>query len=508
MTSHQRSGYVERFGVGLLVLLTLVFIAYLYFRSSLSMTEPLLNSNQAIQDARIRELETVISKLELQGATTLQNKTKVTPEEAYQEGLRQHEALLAEVRTELKVAQDQMRESGDVLKTARETTQRMQDAEAAFLAIFAIIGTLIAGQGYFQIRGWNERAEEALKNVDVVMPDINSIRDVRNTLETELPTFLDAARGILNVEDATGPIQQKDIALMDQIDHFTFLSTPMRFRKECSDEEAEKYIEGLRVAARGHLARKATWETMDRLDEFFVLAQKYPKAVTLKNKALAYSYRAVCAHLQLSDLTHKESWIRHSKAAEIVQIRDRGFADSKSARECYTQQNYGDFAEALLYSLQLAPEAVGTQLPADQVILQGQRKAVELYRKLKVSSTGRKRRGTLQNLACCLKRIADMTGNQVDYVAFETELKSYPSDKELCELTATEAAGRIDLNFLWQGMMSDEELFATVKALDANHYRGFWTALLDEKVTLRKWRDDLAELQARNPKMKLWAITL
>jgi hypothetical protein len=504
-------------GLALLFILTIAFVAHLYFLSSFSKHGSL--SSQSTQDLQIRQLEAAISKLELQNVPADQSTAKGSSADLYQQGLRQHEALLQEVRTELNLAHDQLRESNEAVKTAREATQRMQDGEAAFLAIFGIIGAFIAGQGYLQIRGWNERAQEALDAVsersqtglselEGVKPDLEEVRDARENLKTELPTFLDAARGILNVEDATGPIQQADITLMDQIDHFTFLNAPMRFRRIRSNEEAEKYIEGLRVAARGHLARGATWEAMDRLDEYFVLAGKFPGAVTHKNRALAYSYRAVGAHQQLSILAGKESWILHSKAAEVVQIRDRAFADIKRARECYAHQDYGDFAEALLYSLKLAPDAIGTKVPADEVILQGQQKAADLYRKLNLTSTGRKRRASLQNLACCLKRIAAMTGDPADYLSFEAELESYPTDKQLCEQTDSEGVGRIDLIFLWQGIIVDEELFASIGKLDLKKYRAFWRSLLGKKVLLRSWSDDLAELRVRNPKMTGWAVIL
>ena len=508
MASSQKSTLTDRVGVTLLAVLTIVFIAHLYFLSSSSVRSPLPLSSQAIQDQRLHQLEAAISRLELQIAPTPHTNSKEVPEDAYQRGLRQHEALLNEVRTELKLTEDQLRESGEAVKTARETTQRIQDAETAFLAIFGIIGAFIAGQGYLQIRGWNERAQDALKEVEDVRPDLESIRDARESLETELPTFLDAARGILSVEDATGPIQQEHITLMDQIDHFTYLSAAMRFRKIHSEEEAGKYIEALRVAARGHLARSAIWEATSRLNEFFVLAEKFPKAVTEKHKALAYSYRAVAAYQQVSTLLGEQSWVRNSKVAQIVEIRDRAFVDVRRARECYPQQNYGDFVEALLYSLPFAPDSPTSAVASQEVKLRGQRKAAELYRSLIPTATGRKRRASLQNLACCLKRIAGMTGDDSDYLAFKTEVNSYPSDKQLWEETTSVPEGRIELTSLWQGMMSDAELFALTDHLNGADYKAFWISLLDQKVVLRQWKDDLAELQSRNPKMKEWAVIL
>ena len=144
----------------------------------------------------------------------------------------------------------------------------------------------------------------------------------------------------------------------------------------------------------------------------------------------------------------------------------------------------------------------------DCVKLRGQRKAAELYRSLIPTATGRKRRASLQNLACCLKRIAGMTGDDSDYLAFKTEVNSYPSDKQLWEETTSVPEGRIELTSLWQGMMSDAELFALTDHLNGADYKAFWISLLDQKVVLRQWKDDLAELQSRNPKMKEWAVIL
>ncbi len=501
MAGPQTPNIIDRLVVGILSVLVVAFVVHLYFLSGISKHNPAsLVPNVSIQDARIRELEATVLSLESQRTPVEQTKATGASDQAYQRGLRAHEALVDEVRVELKVAQDELQESNDALKTAREATQRMQDSEAAFLAIFTIIGALVVGQGYFQIRGWNERAQETLKDVEDVKPALDSIRAAHQSLETELPRFLDEARGILNVEDPTGPIQQKDIALIEQIDHFTYLNVPMRFGKMHSDEAAN-YIEGLRVGARAHLARNATWEAIKRLNEFFTMAEKFPDAVTEKNKALAFAYRALAAFQQLEVLVEKESWIRQWKADEVTEIRDQGLADLKSARECYKQQNYGDYVEALLYSLKLTPEDKDS-------VLRGQEKAVELYRKLGKDSIGRKRWASLQNLACCLMCIADVSGDPKRYLAFKTELQTYPSDEQLKAQTADEAAGRFELRFLWQSMMIDDELFGSTDKVNAKDCGAFWVDLLDKKVALRKWRQDYTEMQTRYPKMKGWAITL
>jgi hypothetical protein len=512
MPDSRNSSSMDKVWVVLLAVLVAAFLAHLYFLSSFSKGSVATLPIEAIQGQRLQQLEAEISRLQTQNTRTPQTKSAQDSEDAYQRGLRQHEALLNETRSELKLAQDQLREATEAVKTARETTQRMQDAETAFLAIFGIIGAFIAGQGYLQIRGWNDRAQDALKEVEDVKPDLQSIRDARESMETELPTFLDRASDILRVQDATGFIEREHISLMDQIDHFTYLSAPVRFRKIRSDEEAakylEKYLEALRVAARGHLARSAIWEAMSRLNEFFILAERFPKAVTDKNKALSYYYRALAGHQQVSTLLAEQSWIRSSKTAQILEIRDRAFQDVKQARDCYPQYNYADFAEALLCSLQFGADPTTTGVLPEEAILLGQQKAAGIYRTILTAAIGRKRWASLQNLACCLKRIAAITGQQSDYSAFKAELTSYPSDKELRQQTATEAQGRLELTFLWQGMMADSELFASTGRLELLGYRAFWTDLLTQKIVLRRWKDDLVEMQLRNPKMKTWEVTL
>ena len=47
---------------------------------------------------------------------------------------------------------------------------------------------------------------------------------------------------------------------------------------------------------------------------------------------------------------------------------------------------------------------------------------------------------------------------------------------------------------MWQWMLGDPELFRSVERLNLVEYRSFWIRLLDNKVHLRNWRADLAEL--------------
>jgi hypothetical protein len=57
-------------------------------------------------------------------------------------------------------------------------------------------------------------------------------------------------------------------------------------------------------------------------------------------------------------------------------------------------------------------------------------------------------------------------------------------------------------------MLGDPELFRSVERLNLAEYRSFWIRLLDNKVHLRNWRADLAELQQRDPIMREWCVQL
>jgi ElaB/YqjD/DUF883 family membrane-anchored ribosome-binding protein len=511
------------------IIIGLAFGAFMYYAfvrlTSLSGI-PVLTS-QDIQQHRIHTLESEIARLEA-GTHPVIGSGATTPEAAFQEGLKQHQAILDEVRAEIRVTQDQLKESSEAIKAANEVSKRTQDAETVFLALFGFIAALIAGQGYLQIRGWDERAEEALEEVNTATTGVNAFKSeldgirsqmrseldlltaARASLDTELPSFLNDTKAILNVADATGPLQQEEITLMNQIDHLTFFNVPMRFAPHRSHAQASLYVESLRRAVRGYIAQNRIWDAEKRIDEFFALLKddKHPTAATEQSKAQVHSYRAIVSYYHLKTLAADQSWVRAMKLDKIRDFRDRAFADIRASRACYTDADYCDIVEALLHSMRLGPEMTPPGVSSDEFFLNGQRKAVEIYRKTAPKAAPRKRRSALQNLACCLKRIADQTGDTADILAFERELSLYPTDRELADETSTEPQGRIDLNSLWQALMADSDLFASIDKLDKAHYPQFWEGLLDQKVVVRKWREDLKELQKRKPEMASWQVVL
>jgi hypothetical protein len=107
-----------------------------------------------------------------------------------------------------------------------------------------------------------------------------------------------------------------------------------------------------------------------------------------------------------------------------------------------------------------------------------------------------------------LKRIAEQTGEKSDFSDFGYALNAFPTDEELADeaLAARQPASQD--RFLWQWLLGDEELFANVDRLNLAEYRAFWIRMLDNKVHLRNWRADLAELQQTKPAMKEWTVQL
>ena len=397
----------------------------------------------------------------------------------------------------------------ETLKKANEVTQNVREAATAFLALFGIIAALIVGQGYLYLKGWREQAEKSLSEIDEVRPDIDSIKEVRQTLETQLPTFLSKTREILDIEDPTNAIRQEDVALIDEIDHFTFLSTQQRFRDFHDQKSAAEYLESLRMSARGHLARRANWEAISRLNEYLRIVEtvdaRFRRVASKKNQALAYSYRAAAAYQLTKVLSTDPTWIKEFNAQRITKLRERALNDLRKAREIYSKRDYGDFVEALLDSSYFLPSTI---MPTT-MMLQGHEKAAESYKALLTPDTpSRKRRASYHNLACCLKRIASTTGESKAQSALQTELTAIPSDQELWEQASKRGEINSELHFLWQAMLGDEELFADLGKIHSNNYAEFWEGLLNSKISRRNWKDDLAELRKNNPKMNHWKAML
>jgi hypothetical protein len=423
---------------------------------------------------------------------------------AFERDLKQHELLLTELRSERGQAEDRIKYASDLLKEVKETEDRTRSAAASFLGIFGALAALLLGQNYWQFRGWKEAADQSLEEIKGVQPDIDIIRATRRTLENRLPKYIqDVQHDLVELKLSAGPA----VAKMHEIDHLAYLSnTEMRFKEKRTADEATQYLLSLLEAARGHVFQKTYYGAGYRLQEFFHIMQQHPDAVTSSDKAKAHSTRAFVYYKLLAQISSAPSWIRDLRSGEADQLRQLAFAELKKAQECDGNWARSYFVEALLYSRQYVPERVKGQ-QKDDMFLEGQRKAILIYQGLITRGAATLETGVWQNLACCLKRVADISGQKSDYESFKTELNKFPTDQQVRQASVESGRPETEEVFVWQSTLQDEELFGKVDKINRDDYRSFWEGLLDNKVKLRKWRDDLAEIKkTAGSKMTGWVL--
>jgi hypothetical protein len=152
----------------------------------------------------------------------------------------------------------------------------------------------------------------------------------------------------------------------------------------------------------------------------------------------------------------------------------------------------------MLYSQDYVLPEIVDVAKRTKMFLDGQKKAAELYTNLTAAGLGHM--GAWQNLACCLKRIAESTGDPHDYERFTTCLSNFPADEDIVSRLADADSGleSEDRN-LWQSMLEDRVLFDKVVKISQTEYLKFWKELLPRKMRLTDWRKIVQEIQTRNP---------
>ena len=442
----------------------------------------------------------------------LQQSTLPTPQSAdkqsaaaYEQDLKQHELLLNELRAEHGQNEERIKYSSDLLKEAKETEDRTRSAAALFIGIFGAVAAVLLGQSYWQFRGWKEQADEALSDVESVRPDIALISETRESLENKLPKFIEEVQHeLMELKGPTGPALPK----MHEIDHLAYLSNPeMRFKESRTSKGANQYLLALIEAARGHVLQKNYYGADRRLHEFFRTMLLYQDSVSAYDKAKAHSLRAFVYYRLLVQIASAPSWERSLRSGHADELRQQVFAEIKKSQACDKDWWHSYMVEALVYSRQFVPEGVLGQHKAD-MFLDGQRKAIVIYQKLIERGAGRlPDMGPWQNLACCLKRVADTTGEKASYDVFKEELEKFPNDLQIRQGFMEGGRSETEEEFLWQSMLQDEELFAKVDKINIDDYRKFWSELLTERVKLRDWQNDLKEIKKRAaPKMPGWIL--
>jgi hypothetical protein len=458
-------------------------------------------SPDLVPRARVDQLEKEITELQKQFKPSAPAPNGAAG--LYEQDLKRHEELLTELRTERTLIEQRQKEVDELLKEARETEERTRGAAALFLGVFGAIAALLLGQGYYQFRGWMVDADDALCRVEAVKPDVDAIIETRKSLEDHLPQHIEEVRRSLAL-DAPNPTA---VASMAELDHLTYLSaSSMRFQKDRSSEQAERYIQSLLPAARGHIARKNNADAEIRFQEFFRVLVEYPDAADKTTRANAHSYRAFVFWRMLNEMSASYSWVKQIKRGEAAEWHRQACLNIAQAHECDPNWEHAYFVEALLFTYQAVPDDVTDKNLRRVMRRDGLKKAIKQYEKI-IDLGARQSQGfaAWQNLAYCWKLLAEVTEDPADYLAFKDRLTSYPTDTELRSSLLAGGKQETEKHFLWQAMLADEELFAQV-CVDHDDYRKFWKELLTIKVTLRNWQDDLKELKAANPRMDKWIL--
>jgi hypothetical protein len=416
--------------------------------------------------------------------------------------------VIDELQAELTTVHDQLRQSQEFMREAAAAQHRTRIASALFLAVFVVIAALIVIQVYLQARAWDNDQSQAIAEVEAVGAQLELLRDSQSEARSALPGLLqEVGEQPLGFQEEGTAFAPRALAIIDDIDHLAYVGQGrLAFRDLPSETDAAVYLNGLLLSAVAHLTRSDPWTAFARLDQFFLQLSRFPDAVERRRIAQAYSYRALAAYQVLESQDREPSWLRKAERPQLESLSKQAFADIAHATSVDPEWRHATFVEALLCSrFYLAEDAADNGSRSD-LFVRGLRRAVALYKGL---IEERAYRGPARrNLVRTLKRIAEQTGEKSDFSDFGYALNGFPTDEELADEALAARQPTTQDRFLWQWLLGDEELFANVEQLNLAEYRAFWIRMLDNKVHLRNWRADLAELQQTKPAMKEWSIQL
>jgi hypothetical protein len=418
------------------------------------------------------------------------------------------DAAAEELQAEVDVVRDQLQQSEENLRQAAQAQRRIRTVSAIFLGVFALIAALIVVQVYLQARAWDRDSARAVGEVEAVAAQLDALRASRHEAVAALPALLQeiGEQPLAFQEEGTG-FNPRALALIDDIDHLAYVGQGrITFRDLSTEPEAAVYLNGLLLSAVAHLSRTDPWTALARLDQFFQQLSRFPDVLDRRRVAQGYSYRALAAYQILDAQDRQPSWLRKADRAQLESVSKQAFADVARAGSIDPEWRHATFVEALLCGRFYLSEEAADGSSRSELFVRGLRRSAGLYKGL---IDERVYRGPARrNLVRSLKRIAEQTGEKADFSDFGHALNGFPSDEELADEALAARQPTSQDRFLWQWMLGDEELFANVERLNQAEYRAFWIRMLDNKVHLRNWRADLAELQLVNPEMKEWTIQL
>ncbi len=420
-----------------------------------------------------------------------------------------HSDIVAdELQAELTTVHDQVRQSQEFMREAAAAEHRTRIASVLFLAVFMVVAALIVIQVYLQARAWDNDQSRAVAEVEGVTSQLEALRDAQSEARNALPGLLqEVGEQPLSFQEEGTAFAPRALAIIDDIDHLAYVGQGrLAFRDLPSETDAAVYLNGLLLSAVAHLTRSDPWTAFARLDQFFLQLAHFPEAVERRRIAQGYSYRALAAYQVLESQDKEPSWLRKAERSQLESLSKQAFADIAHATSVDPDWRHATFVEALLCSRFYLAEEAGDNSSRSDLFVRGLRRAVALYKGLIEDKAYRG--PSRRNLVRVLKRIAEQTGEKSDFSDFGYALNAFPSDEELADEALAVRQPTSQDRFLWQWLLGDEELFANVDRLNLAEYRAFWIRMLDNKVHLRNWRADLAELQQTNPAMKEWNIQL
>ena len=401
---------------------------------------------------------------------------------------------------------EQLRQSQENLQQAVRQQRQVLTAWSLLLAVFLVAAVFILLRVYLQVRARDRQAIQANTEAEAVAAELKQLRDARDQARSTLPSLLQAVgEHPLTFQEEGNAFPPRSVALIDDIDQLAYLGLGrVVFRDLPTQPEAAVYLNGLLLSAVSHLDRRDPWTAFARLDHFFSQLSRFRDAVDQRRIAQAYSYRAQAGYQLLEARYREPSWLRKAERASLELLSKQAFADIAQAASVDPEWKHASFVEASLCSHFYLAEEPSEGRTWSDLMVRGLRRAVSLYQGLieEQAYRGPARR----NLVRCFKQIAELTGEKSDFSDFGYAVNAFPTDEELADeaLAARQPASRD--RFLWQWLLGDEDLFASVQRLNQSEYRAFWIRMLDTKVRLRNWRADLEELRQANPEMKDWVI--
>jgi hypothetical protein len=420
-----------------------------------------------------------------------------------------HSDIVAdELQSELTTVDDQLRQSQEFMREAVAAQHRTRIASVLFLAVFVVVAALIVIQVYLQARAWDNDQSRAVAEVEAVASQLEVLRDAQSEARNALPGLLqEVGEPPLSFQEEGTAFTPRARAIIDDIDHLAYVGQGrLAFRDLPTEPDAAVYLNGLLLSSVAHLTRSDPWTAFARLDQFFLQLARFPDAVERRRIAQGYSYRALAAYQVLESQDKEPSWLRKAERSQLESLSKQAFADIAHAASVDPEWRHATFVEALLCSRFYPAEEAADNSSRSDLFVRGLRRSVSLYKGL---IEERAYRGpSRRNLVRTLKRIAEQTGEKSDFSDFGYALNAFPTDEELADEALAARQPTSQDRFLWQWLLGDEELFANVERLNLAEYRAFWIRMLDNKVHLRNWRADLAELQQAKPAMKEWSIQL